>query len=115
MQQEFTEQWGKLCQSITKPMTELTQLNINTLSNLAKNTCSLEELTQAKKPEDLATAHMKFANAACVEATKYTQKALEIGLGAMSEAGKIWADTLSKTTTKASEFAKTASILKSKE
>ncbi len=106
MQSEFTENLSKLCQCVSKPMMDLTQLNISTLSNVTKNTHSFEELTQAKKPEDIFAAQIKLANAANLEVTKYIQKAMEIGLGAMSEAGKVWTETLNKTTCKMSDFAK---------
>lgn len=94
---------------------DLTQLNISTLNNIAKNTNSFEELTQAKKPEDILAAQVKLANAASLEATKYIQKAMEIGLGAMSEMGKAWTEALNKTTSKVSDFAKTGATGKGKE
>ena len=115
MQKEFTENLTKLYQCVSKPVIDLTELNINTLNNIAKSTNSFEDLSQAKKPEDILSAQVKLANAACLEATRYTQKAMEIGLGAISEAGKIWAESFNKATNKASDFAKTATTNKGKE
>jgi len=115
MQKEFTENLTKLYQCISKPIMDLAELNINTLNNITKNTNSFEDLSQAKRPEDFISAQVKLANAACLEASKYTQKAMEIGLGAISETGKIWAESLNKATNKASDFAKAATTNKGKE
>ena len=106
MQKDFTENWSKLCQSMGKPLMDLTELNIKTLNNITKNTSTPEEMAQVKKPEDMMAVQTKLFNNACVEATKYHQKAMEIGLGAMSEFGKMWTESLNKMTNKASDFAK---------
>ena len=106
MQKEFTENLSKLHQVISKPMADLAELNVNTLTHLAKNTNMFDEITQTKRPEDLLSTQMKIANAACLEMTKYTQKAMEIGMNAMSDASKVWTDVLRQTTTKASDFVK---------
>ena len=109
MQKEFTENWSKLCQSMSKPMIDLTELNINTLNNLSRNTSAFEELSQAKKPEEFMHANLKVANAAFIEATRYAQKALEIGLNAVSETGRIWSDSVNKATNRAADFTKAKS------
>jgi hypothetical protein len=115
MQKEFTENWSKLCQCVSKPMSDLTELNISTLNTMTKNAGSFEEFTQAKKPEEVLVAQLKLANAACLEATKYMQKAMEIGISSMSEAGKVWAESLNKTAMKASDFVKAGTTSKGKE
>lgn len=48
MRNEYTENWSKLCQCASKPMVDLAELGVTTLSNLAKNTNSFEKLSQAK-------------------------------------------------------------------
>lgn len=108
MQREFTENWNKLCQCVSKPMMDLAQLNINTLNNIVKNTDSLDEFNHSKKPEDFISAQMKLANACALEATKYAQKAMEIGMNAISEANKTWTESCNKATTKAADFVKTS-------
>src|SRR5579872_5288258 len=105
MQKEFTENLTKLYQFISKPIMDLAELNINTLNNIAKNTNSFEEFSQAKRPDDILSAQVKFANVACQEASRYTQKALEIGIGAISETGRLWSESLNKATNKASDSA----------
>lgn len=106
MQKEYTENWNKLYQCVSKPMADMAELNINTLNNWTKNSNLFDDLAQSKRPEEILSAQMKMANVACQEMTKYTQRALDIGMNAMSEAGKIWTDLLRQSTDKASEFVK---------
>lgn len=106
MQKEFTENMNKLYQTMTKPMAEMAELNLNTLNNLTKNSNAFEDFTQSKRPEDLLSAQMKLMNTAYAELTKYTQKAMDIGMNALSEGGKIWNDLCRQSSFKATEFAK---------
>ena len=115
MQREFTESWSKLYQCINKPMVDLTELNISTINNMTKNAGSLDELTKVKKPEELLAAQTRLANAACQEAARYTQKAMDISLNAFTETGKIWAEMLQHSTMKATDMAKMGTVCKGKE
>jgi hypothetical protein len=98
MQKEFTENLGKLYQCVSKPMTDLVELNISTLNNVAKNLGSFDEITQSKKPEDFIATQMKLANVVGSEMAKYSQKALNISLNAVSEVGNIWAEIFRQVT-----------------
>ena len=111
MPNEFSENLVKLYQSMAKPMLDLAELNITTLNNIAKSTGSFEEISQNKKPEDRLATHVKLSNAALRESATYSQKAMEIGFGGLTEAGKIWAETLTKASTKATDYAKAASTM----
>jgi len=117
MRNEYTENWSKLCQCAAKPIIDLAELNVTTLSNLTKNTNSFEKFSTAKKPEEFLAAQMELLNNASVELTKYAQKACSIGLDAVSEGQKIWNDILRETTAKASDFAKQSNVasMKTKE
>lgn len=116
MQKELTENLNKIMQCVSKPMMELTELNIKTFNHLSKNTVSFEDLTQVKKsPEDILSAQVRITNAACQVATKYTQEAMEIGVAAVSEANKLWVDSLSQLTSKTSDFVKTSTNAKNRD
>ena len=104
MQREFTQCWGKLCQSASKPFMEWTELNMNTINKLSQNAC-VQKLSQAKNPEQIFAAQMELAQEACQEATKYAQTAMEIGLCALMGAGKVWAEALRETSQTTSGFA----------
>lgn len=113
MQNEFTENWSKLCQCANNSMVELTKLNVNTLSNMNINHAA-EHMTQCNKPEDMFAAQTKAANTACLEAIKYIQKATEIGIQAMTEAGKIWTESCNKAAEKSCDIIKTGNTGKGK-
>jgi len=112
MQKEFTENWNTFCQCVSKPLIDMTQLNITTLNNIAKNTSSLEELTQTKKPEDFISAQAKIANATCLEAARYSQKAMEIGLNAVSNLNKAYMDCFNNAAAKATDSFKNSAASK---
>lgn len=113
--QNITENLGKICQTVSKPMIEMTELNVNTLNNLTKNTNSFEKLAQAKKPDDYLAAQMELINAASQEFTRYTQKACNIGLEAVTNANKIWTDMFHETSAKASDMIKATGMNKNKD
>lgn len=104
--QQFTENWNKLYQCVTKPLSDLTELNINTLQNWSKNTGHFEELTQAKKPEDFFSAQMKLANIGQLEAMSYAKKAGDIWMKAIEQINGICSDVVRETTQKTSEVIK---------
>lgn len=113
MQRQFAESWNKLNQCLTKPLTELAELNMNTLQNWSKNTGHLDELMQIKKPEDLFTTQMKIAAIAQLEATSYLKKASDICTKAIEEMCETYSDVARETTVKTSEAMRTSQ--KSKE
>lgn len=104
MQNEFTDNWKKMCQCVSKPMLDLTELNMTTLNNVIKHTHDFQELSQAKKPEDIMAAQIKLANVTCQEATQYAQKAMEIGLDFFSNTSQTWLNVMNNMTNKTSEF-----------
>lgn len=107
MQKQMTENWNKLYQCISRPATELAQLNIQTWNNWLKSTgAPLEEVTQAKKPEDLLWAQMKLANMANLEALSYAKKVNAILTETFSETNDIVTDLIRETTAKSSELIK---------
>lgn len=108
MQKQFVENLNKLSQCVSKPMADIVELNVNTLSNWSKNTGSFEELRQAKKPEDLLWTQMKLANIGQLEAASYVKKISDIWLNAIEQANEVYADMLHETT-KASEAIKSGS------
>jgi len=113
MQNELMENWSKLTQCVSKPLIEMTELNLNTISNFAKNSSVLQVLSQAKKPEDVMAAQVKLAHLASLALTNYAQKAMEIGLSAIAETNKVCVETVNKTSGKPSEFVhKTAESVK---
>lgn len=114
MRNEYTENWNKLCQCISKPLVDLAELNVDTLTNLTKNTHPFEKISQAKKPDEFLAAQMELLNNASIEMTKYAQKAFNIGLEAVTESHKIWNDICHETHTKASDFAKHGNVSGSK-
>lgn len=103
MRNEFTEKWGDIYRSMSKPMVELTELNVKTLNRWAKNAENLEDILQAKKPDDMLAAQVKLANTAGLEVLKYTQEAAGILMEAASLAGKVFTDMMKETATKASD------------
>jgi hypothetical protein len=103
MQKQFTENLTRLYQSVSKPMTDMTELNINTLNNWSKNKGQFEELTQAKKPEDLLMAQMKIANMSQLEAISYAKKAGDIYKNAIEQFTELCNDIAHDTTAKTSE------------
>lgn len=113
MQNDFTENWSKLCQCANNSMVELTKLNVNTLSNIGINN-TVENMTKSNKPEDMLAAQAKSVNAASLESVKYMQKAMEIGMQAMTEAGKIWAESCNKAAEKSCDMVKTGNTGKGK-
>jgi Phasin protein len=113
MQNDYIESLTKLSQTLLKPITELTELNVTTLNKLAKSD-ALEEITKAKKPEEFVAAQLKLYNAASLEAIKHTQEACGILLTAATQTGKVIEDILRKTTAKTTDYAQ-AGINKVKE
>lgn len=107
MQHEFIENWKKMSQSLSKPLIQLAELNINSFNNLAiKNANLMEDAGELKKPEDWMSMQIKVMNSIYLEASKYAQKAIEIGLETASETSKIWSDTVNQTANKAADYAK---------
>lgn len=113
MQNEFAENWSKLCQCANNTMVELTKLNVNTLSNISINNTA-ENISKSSKPEDILAAQIKSANAATTEAIKYMQRAAEIGIHAMTEYSKIMTESCSKAAEKSCDMMKTGNTGKSK-
>ena len=113
MQKQFSENWNKLYQCVSKPISDIAQLNINTLSNWSKNTGTFEELTQSKKPDDFLWTQMKLANMGHLETITYAKKVGDIWADAMTEINEICGEMLRETTAKASEVIKSGN--KSKE
>lgn len=103
MQRQFTENWNKFYQCVTKPLSDLTELNINTLQNWSKNTGHIEELTQSKKPEDFFLAQMKLANIGQLEAMSYAKKVGDIWIKATEQINEICSDVARETTAKTSD------------
>ena len=106
MQNEYMENWTKLSQSLAKPIADLTELNVNTLNKLVKNE-ALEDILQAKKPEDFLAAQVKLANAASMETIKHTQEACGILMNAATQTGKIVEDMIRKAAVKSADMAQT--------
>lgn len=113
MQRQYTDNWNKLNQCVSKPLAELAELNMNTLQNWSKNTGHFEELTQAKKPEDFFMAQMKLANIGQLEAMSYVKKASDIWIKAIEQISETCSDVARETTAKTSEAIKSGN--KSKE
>ena len=113
MQRQFDDNWNKIYQCVSKPLADLAELNINTLTNWSKNKGYFEELTQAKKPEDLLMAQMKLANIGQIEAMSYVKKAGDIWIKAVEGFSDICNDVARTTTAKTSEIIKSGQ--KSKE
>lgn len=109
MQKQFTEQWTKLYQYISKPITEIAQLNINTLSNWSKNTGTLEEFTQAKKFEDVLWTQMKLVNISHLETITYAKKIGDIWSDAINHVNELCGEMLRESTAQTSEFIKSSS------
>ncbi len=74
----WMENWDKICHSLSQPLFDLAQLNINTLKNWSKNTGHFEELMQAKKPEELLMTQMKLMSIGQLEAMSYAKRASDI-------------------------------------
>lgn len=106
MQGQFTDNWNKILQCVSKPLTDITELNINTLQNWSKNTGHVEELKQAKKPEDFFMAQIKLANIGQLEALSYAKKASDIWIKAIAEMNDICSDVARETAAKTSETIK---------
>jgi hypothetical protein len=100
--QDFMENFTILSQSFIKPITELTELNANTLNKLAKNE-AFQGVLQAKKPEELLAAQAKLANAASLETIKHTQEACGILINAATQTGKILEEIIRKATAKSAD------------
>lgn len=107
MQQQnpFTESMGEFCQCMTKPMADLTRLNIETFNHLAKNSDCIDSFMQAKKPEDILSAQIKFVNAASLEAFKYMQTASAILMEAATQNGRMFTE-MAKESMKTQEMGK---------
>ncbi|MBX3709529.1 MAG: phasin family protein [Gammaproteobacteria bacterium] len=108
MQRQYTENWNKLYQCVTRPLSDLTELNMNTLQNWSKNTGHFEELTQVKKPEDFFLAQIKLANIGQLEMMSYVKKSSDIWIKAIEQINDICDDIARETTQKASEVIKSA-------
>lgn len=96
MQREYTQKWTEFCQSLNKPMAQITDLNLKTFNRLTKDSGYLDELLKARKPEDLMSAQMRLANAAGIEAVKYWQEAYNIITEATSQNTEIFKDVVHK-------------------
>ncbi len=114
MQNQFAENWSKLCQTVSKPMIDMVELNINTLNNLT-NTGVFDKIAQAKKPEDFLAAQTELLNKASTEVSKYAQKACTIGLDAITQANKIWIDMFQEVSAKATDVIKTGAKMREKD
>lgn len=108
MRNEYVDSISKIYQCVTKPLANLTELNINTFNNLTKNSAILEKFSHLKKPEDFLTAQMELMNKASVEMTQYAQKACDIGLEAFTESQKVLNDIFQETTAKTVDLTKRA-------
>jgi hypothetical protein len=106
MQNEYADTLTKLGQALVKPITELTELNANTLSKLAKSE-AYEDILKAKKPEEFLSAQVKLINAASVETIKHTQEAFGILVNAATQTNKILEEIMRKTTAKTADYAQT--------
>lgn len=100
MRNEFNEKWSELFRNMSKPLIDMTELNIKTLNKIAKNNEKLEELITAKKPEDVFTAQAQLANAMGLEMVKYFQESCGIWLGAATHARTTFTDAVRETTQK---------------
>lgn len=104
MQKEFNDNLTKLYECVNQPMKEIAQLNAHVLTNWAKNTAAIEELTQAKKPEDFLWAQMKLANANHMEAITYVKKIGDIWAQAIQQANEICGEMCRETSEKTSDM-----------
>lgn len=102
MQREFSDNFSKLSQVVIKPAVKLAELNVNTMNEYLN---SFERIAKARKPEEIFSAQSEFLNATVAEMSKYAQRAVNIGLEAVSEANKIWMDMVRETSSKASDMA----------
>lgn len=120
MQNEFIESFSKFSQVLAKPLSEITELNVNTLNNVVKNNSSFEDLAKAKKPEDFIAAQTRLLNTTHTEVTKYIQEASAIWMDAASEINKTvtslmrdvsskTSDMMRETTSKANDMMRDAS------
>jgi len=94
MQKKFLDNFEKFSECCKEPMTDLTQLNLNTINNLSKNTGNYDELLQAEKLDDILWAQMKIANAAQLDAVTYIKKASDICNKAIDDTNEIIKDIL---------------------
>lgn len=104
MQTEFIEKWTELCKCAAKPLTEIAELNVNTLNEWTKNV-KFNEFTQIKKPEDVLAMHTKIANEVIKSAGVYAEKVGEIYRDAAAHTSKIMNEILHETISKASSSA----------
>ncbi|MHB1946572.1 MAG: phasin family protein [Gammaproteobacteria bacterium] len=94
MRNEFNEKWTEMYRTMSKPLLEITELNIKTLNKMAKNSEKIEELFEAKKPEDIFAAQAQLANTIGLEMVKYFQEACGIWLGAATHARTTFTDAV---------------------
>ncbi len=83
--QDYTQKWTEYCQSLSKPIADITDLNVKTFNRLTKDNGYLEEVLKAQKPEEFLSAQLRLANSAGLEAVKYMQEAYNIMLEAASQ------------------------------
>lgn len=89
MQQEHFEQWTRACQTMNKPITDLSQLNATTLSDIySESSIWMNELAKAKRPEDLMNAQVKLAMKANSMMMEYVQQAVSIMTSATTDMSK---------------------------
>lgn len=97
MRNEFNEKWTEMYRTMSKPLVEMTELNIKTLNKIAKNNEKIEELLAAKKPEEIIAAQAQLANAIGLEMVKYFQESCGIWLGAATQARTTFTDAVRET------------------
>src|SRR3990167_1193161 len=80
--------------ALAKTTKEMMELNVNTYSKLIKDTSCLEELLQAKKPEDILNVQMKIASASSIDMTKYNNEFYNICQEMFNQTSKAFSDVM---------------------
>lgn len=101
MQRDLMQKWTEYYQGLSKPASEIVELNIKTLNKLTKNSEYFDDFIKAKKPEDIISAQIQLANTASHEALEYMQEFYGILLDAAKQHSKIFTEAIHETTKKA--------------
>ncbi|MDX1900558.1 MAG: phasin family protein [Gammaproteobacteria bacterium] len=84
------ENMSKFYQSCAKPMAQLAELNIQSLTHLAEQTKAFHEALQKRDPEIFFNMQTHIMNNAITAASEYVRKFTEIQLNGINEMGKVW-------------------------
>ena len=79
MQKEHFEQWNEFCKGYSKPLSELTDLNTRTFNDIyANNSAYINNVSQARRPEELISSQIKYLMDSSTTAADYWQEVLSM-------------------------------------